>query len=450
MDTAGDSRSAQWTAPGCPFAIEYDVPVLDDVRLAVMDAFFSMPRGGVEIGGILLGDYRSGRVSILNSVPLECEHALGPSFMLSTADLSKLGLQLAALPAGGNARPVGWYHSHTRSGIFLSETDLEIHRRFFPEPWQVALVLKPHTLEPVRAGFFFRDATGAVQASASCREFLLEALPVRPIPGAQPARSAAAPRRTPILEQGPVLETTVVDSTLVEPAPAAEAAPAEAPPSRPPAAAGVPPAPDAPPSQSGEPQVFGRWPSLVATILGLALGAGGYAAYQKRGVWWPRAGAMPPATAAQAARPTAGLSAIDAGEQLQIRWDRDTPAVRGANGAVLTITDGDRGPQIIRLDQSHLEAGTFTYGRQTGHVDVALTIHRPDGSEIREVTTFLGPPPLSRAQSRRNALAEEAARLKRDLNKQAERTRQLEKTVREMRMEMQKRMAAQVPDSGKK
>ena len=36
---------------------------------------------------------------------------------------------------------MGWYHSHTRSEIFLSDADLEIHNRYFPEPWQVALVL---------------------------------------------------------------------------------------------------------------------------------------------------------------------------------------------------------------------------------------------------------------------------------------------------------------------
>jgi len=44
-----------WSAPACPFAIGYPARVLDDIRLAVVDAFFSLPRGGAEIGGILLG-----------------------------------------------------------------------------------------------------------------------------------------------------------------------------------------------------------------------------------------------------------------------------------------------------------------------------------------------------------------------------------------------------------
>ena len=65
---------------------------------------------------------------------------------------------------------MGWYHSHTRSEIFLSDADLKIHQAYFPESWQVALVMKPHTLQPARIGFFFREADGSVHASASYRE----------------------------------------------------------------------------------------------------------------------------------------------------------------------------------------------------------------------------------------------------------------------------------------
>lgn len=39
---------------------------------------------------------------------------------------------------------VGWYHTHPRFGIFLSEYDQFIHRNFFGvEPWMVALVIDP-------------------------------------------------------------------------------------------------------------------------------------------------------------------------------------------------------------------------------------------------------------------------------------------------------------------
>ena len=38
---------------------------------------------------------------------------------------------------------VGWYHSHPGFGIFLSEHDRFIHRHFFGEPGQIALVIDP-------------------------------------------------------------------------------------------------------------------------------------------------------------------------------------------------------------------------------------------------------------------------------------------------------------------
>lgn len=46
---------------------------------------------------------------------------------------------------------VGWYHTHPGLGIFLSEWDLLIHRHFFRQPWQVALVIDPRDK---LAGFF--------------------------------------------------------------------------------------------------------------------------------------------------------------------------------------------------------------------------------------------------------------------------------------------------------
>ena len=48
---------------------------------------------------------------------------------------------------------VGWYHTHPRMGVFLSHYDLWLHDHFFPEPWQVALVIEPHTAV---GGFFVR------------------------------------------------------------------------------------------------------------------------------------------------------------------------------------------------------------------------------------------------------------------------------------------------------
>ena len=52
---------------------------------------------------------------------------------------------------------VGWYHTHPRMGVFLSHYDTWMHANFFPEPWQVALVIEPHS---DIGGFFIRQEDG--------------------------------------------------------------------------------------------------------------------------------------------------------------------------------------------------------------------------------------------------------------------------------------------------
>jgi proteasome lid subunit RPN8/RPN11 len=42
---------------------------------------------------------------------------------------------------------VGWQHTHPGFGIFLSGYDLFIHKNFFAQPWQVALVVDPRRSE---------------------------------------------------------------------------------------------------------------------------------------------------------------------------------------------------------------------------------------------------------------------------------------------------------------
>jgi hypothetical protein len=42
-----------------------------------------------------------------------------------------------------DAKIVGWYHTHPRFGIFLSDMDKFIHKHHFPQPWTTALVVDP-------------------------------------------------------------------------------------------------------------------------------------------------------------------------------------------------------------------------------------------------------------------------------------------------------------------
>ena len=457
MNQAGsDIALTAWRAPECPFTIEYSQRVFDDIRLAIIDAFCSLPRGGAEIGGLLMGEWRPGCLRITAHAPLDCEHAHGPSFTLSANDESRLRELIAKSPSDFPGMvPVGWYHSHTRSEIFLSDADLSIHDRFFTETWQIALVLRPHMMQPTRAGFFFREASGDIHASEPYEEFSIEAKPMRPMPAGSlvemprpesephllrlerhPANEAVAEARQITLFPSPEpareepaavvempAEPVAQAVVLAEPPPApVEALPVAALPAvvvppeftlMPQAIVEIPvarvrenePVPAdvqiAPPNFLSVQEAPSRNWMAVITIA-FVLVAMGTIGYVTQRAWLPKvtAAARPaPAAVAPVApvppAPLLRLNAIEHESQLQISWDGDVPAVRNAAGATIEISDGQQRPQSITLDQAHLRGGVFTYARQNERVDMKLILHQPDGSRVSEVTTFLGKVPIS-------------------------------------------------------
>lgn len=482
IDSSTESSVGTWNAPECPYTIEYSPRVLDDIRLAVVDAFYSLPRGGAEIGGILLGRFANGRISILEYLALDCEHAMGPSFTLSQNDQMQLAdLLAAAQQHPERLQPVGWYHSHTRSEIFLTDADQDIHKRFFPEPWQVALVLKPSTFEPTRGGFFFREADGSIRGSASYQEFVVEAQPIRQVPagGAPPMPPAPQPLRRATEVRGPVI--TLVPEPQPDPhtearreaepesGPAPEAVPEPVAEAAPPAERAAEPEPeqeslDLPTPQFLQirPERSWRWLKIVAA---LALAAGlGSAAFETRQMWLPPVlGKVSPMMTRirpalpNEAPPTVSLGAADDNGQLRIHWDGKSPAIQKAGQGVLEIVDGAAPVQSIPLDRTHLEAGAFTYSRQAERVEVRLAV----GDQVKEVASFLGklperqPPPEDPAvRKERDDLRQQVAKQKADLDAQAAKTRKLERALNDVKeqlaRESQRRLANQLPDPPKK
>jgi len=457
-----ESATIIWHVPECPFTVECSARVLDDIRLAVMDAFFSLPRGGAEIGGILLGAFENARLLIAGYAALDCEHAYGPSFTLSPPDEARLE-QLLSTHANvdGGLRPVGWYHSHTRSEIFLSDADLKIHQRFFPQAWQVALVMKPHTFQPARIGFFFREVDGSIHANASYREDVLDAAPVRQMPSGAPAAPPSDDPPPQRFRQEPASEPVTLHATVIEPAvvPAPEPRLTPAPPPPPVTVHANVPLPATPAAHLPVPKFLvenasssRRWMVVGIGVVAF-LGTIG-AAFQIRQMWLPRVLAAvrpasivtsPPAAPAPAPVPPAlGLSTIDREGQLQISWDRTSPSVQHSSDALLEINEGGPKPTAIQLDAAHLQTGSFTYARTAEKVDVKLIVHQANGPDFHEVTSFLGKLPERKpaedpqAQKQREEMAMQAARLKADLTFQAAKTKKLENDVKAMRDEMRR------------
>src|ERR1700674_5246057 len=171
-----DVKFGYWTVPESPVSIDYSRVLIEEIRHEVAEGFQRLSRGGIEVGGILYG-MRDGRtVRVLAMRPISCEHARGPAFLLSDKDRKSLQEQLQGDqqdPRLQGMISVGWFLSHTRSEILLSDSDLEIYSIFFPASWQTTLVVRPGRGGAMRAGFFVRDADGTVKSDQSYLEFNL-------------------------------------------------------------------------------------------------------------------------------------------------------------------------------------------------------------------------------------------------------------------------------------
>lgn len=69
---------------------------------------------------------------------------------------------------------VGWYHTHPQMGIFLSHYDTWLHSNFFPEPWQIAMVIEP---AKNLGGVFIRQTSGDLDPTRYFGFYELESNP---------------------------------------------------------------------------------------------------------------------------------------------------------------------------------------------------------------------------------------------------------------------------------
>lgn len=350
----GAERAAEfgaWSVEGRLPSIEYSLAALDEILRAVMEGFESFPFGGVEVGGVLFGRREGNGIQILASRPLACEYASGPGFVLSEKDQSALSRLLEECACDASLRdlvPVGWYHSHTRGEISISEKDLEIWNRYYPQPWQVAMVLQPRAGKPVRIGFFIREPDGSVRTEASYCEF--EAEP------ASPARRLAEPEEVQPTEQ------------------ASPAPPPLGPEQAQPPLAVESPEPSVPLPRSRRRQL---WIGLVIALCLLA--AGGAVIVPD---FWSK-----PAT--RAVPPTLSLRVVERNGQTTIQWSPTAKAIREATAGWLEIADG-AARVVIPLNPALLSNGSFPVVRRSADLEVRLKVQPAGAAPVQEVARFLG------------------------------------------------------------
>jgi proteasome lid subunit RPN8/RPN11 len=340
------AQFGEWRHARCPFAIECARTALEHVRRHVLEGFYSMPRGGAEAGGVLFGRRVENRVRIMAARPAVCEHAFGPTFTLSIRDEAALQQLLDSAGKGDLAglQVVGWYHSHTRTDLHLSDHDMDIWKRYFPQPWQVALVLRPAGVGLMRGAYFFREPDGSVRQHAPYAEFeiypLQEDVPENAFHSYQPEAPPAYP---PILE--PQHSSAPAFHMKLQ---------------------------TAPPrflirEVSNSPRRY--WAALI-----LAAAAGG-AAYVA-GDYWEQIAPL-------WRKPAVNMRMEKDRESLVIRWNPDAGAVENATGATLRIEDGDT-TSAVTLDRGLLRRGMREYKPVSGNVLVRLILRQPDGQTVVE------------------------------------------------------------------
>src|SRR4051812_42816241 len=162
-----------------------------DLRARAIEAFISLPRRGVEIGGVLYGHTGADGVRIEGFAEAPCEHRYGPSYALSAGDREQLS-ELIAQPHAEGAPLIGFFRSFTSREPLIEAADEEFVRQHFPRGLFVFLMLHPLSAQTCMASFrFFLDGEllpetdappFAFDPAAMQPEVPVKAAPPTPIP----------------------------------------------------------------------------------------------------------------------------------------------------------------------------------------------------------------------------------------------------------------------------
>jgi len=348
-----------WTAEGHSISIEYSNSVLEEIRLEAVKGITLLRHGGVEVGGILFGSNAGDKIRISAFRALRSEYAYGPNFILSRNDevaLENLLQESKADPSLDGMEPVGWYHSHTRTGVFLSEKDIAVYNRYFPGPGQIVLILHPAQLGPTEAGFFFREADGDLRSESSYNSFTINPpIKTAPIRVSEPDIETEAVTLQPVPQ---TLKAQALTQLLASPA-------------------------KKPPKQPAKLKLSWLIASIVLGVLGVGVLAG---AFHISGL--------------AASHRALDLRATDQSGQVHIEWDRTAEPIIAARKASILIQDGDR-KLDTPLSEELLQHGSLTYQRKTGDVEIRLQVYGDEAEPAQESTRLIGLPvvPVERLEA---------------------------------------------------
>jgi hypothetical protein len=328
--------------------VRYDAATLREVRRVALDRFLSIPRGGLEVGGLLFGRVKDNSVEILAAEDFSIEYLTGPSFVLSERDEATLAERLQQNgPEFGGAplNVVGWWHSHTRTDVKITAEDIRVHRKFFPQPEQLALIIKPFKLDPAQVAIY---RPGDSHGESQCVTFSI---------GGQ-SQTAPVQVAEPVPEESRVITGEPLP-TMTAALPARLEYRSQ--------------------RRSGSPNRKVLIGFLASVMLLPAL------AY----MFWSERPPSPP----NEETPTLNLSGL--GDELTIRWEDRSNRLASSRSAELIIVDGAEARRIP-LSIDSLRSATLSYARHNPKVEVRLRAWTRDNELLETVAHYVGPtrPPI--------------------------------------------------------
>ena len=334
----------------------------------------ALARGGLEVGGLLVGPRADGGRVVDGIIPLPIEYRLGPSFRMSPSDLASIVPAIEVLQSDPLRAVVGFYRSRTRGDGTLRESDREIFDAieraqlslasdFGASDFRYCFVLAPVSESAALACIAFRGGDGWDEMDP----FTLRADQVST--GALPSSTGLLQTGRPPDEEDrsisphvpPAVEPMTYDRVYEQ------------------SAASLP--------AGGRSVLSSRIWLSAAVCLALAGGVAG--AYR-----WAVKKQLQPAgnVRTQTDTPPAhfGFTATPEGSVWKLAWDRAAMDGLHPIAAVLTIEDGGY-EQKLHLAPSDLTSGTIFYTPQNGDLMFQLFLDL-GGEQIEEHVRVLGAP----------------------------------------------------------
>jgi len=146
-----------WQPLGKSISVSLSLDVIDRLTASLREESAALAGRGVEIGGLLLGRVnRAGGLTVVEIEgfdPVPCEHAIGPSYVLTASDRQELQKRIGRAKSVTGLAVVGFFRSHTRRDFCLSMEDAHLFSAHFPDPSMVFLLIDAPPVGRLTGGF---------------------------------------------------------------------------------------------------------------------------------------------------------------------------------------------------------------------------------------------------------------------------------------------------------